>query len=43
MPSKGRTISIQPVSIGDRALVLYSNLPEGMGSVIDPAAITLGK
>ena len=41
--SKGRTISIQPVSIGDRALVLYSNLPEGMGSVIDPAAITLGK
>jgi hypothetical protein len=41
--SKGRTISIQPVSIGDRALVLYSNLPEGMGSLIDPAAITLGK
>ena len=41
--SKGRTISIQPVSIGDRAVVLYSNLPEGMGSVIDPAAITLGK
>ena len=41
--SKGRTISIQPVSIGDRAVVLYSNVPEGMGSVIDPAAITLGK
>jgi len=41
--SKGRTISIQPVSIGDRALVLYSNLPEGMGSVIDPSAVTVGK
>ena len=41
--AKGRTISIQPVSLGDRALVLYSNLPEGMGSVIDPKAITLGK
>ena len=41
--AKGRTISIQPVSIGDRALVLYSNVPESMGSVIDPAAITLGK
>ena len=41
--ARGRTITIQPVSIGDRALVLYSNLPESMGSVIDPAAITLGK
>lgn len=41
--SKGRTISIQPVSIGDRALVVYSNLPDGLGSVIDPAAIKLGK
>jgi hypothetical protein len=41
--AKGRTISIQPVSVADRALVLYSNLPENMGSVIDAAAITLGK
>jgi hypothetical protein len=41
--AKGRTISIQPVSVGDRALVVYSNLPESMGSVIDPAGITLGK
>jgi len=41
--AKGRTISIQPVSVGDRALVVYSNLPEVMGSVIDPAGITLGK
>lgn len=41
--AKGRTITIQPVSVGDRALVVYSNLPEGMGTVIDPAAITLGK
>jgi hypothetical protein len=40
--AKGRTIAIQPVSIGDRALVLYSNLPESMVSVIDPKAITLG-
>jgi hypothetical protein len=41
--AKGRTITIQPVSVGDRALVVYSNLPESMGTVIDPAAITLGK
>ena len=41
--ARGRTIAIQPVSIGNRALVLYSNLPEGMGPVIDPAAITLVK
>ena len=41
--ANGRTISIQPVSVGDRALVLYSNLPEAMGSVVDPAGITLGK
>ncbi|HKH94741.1 MAG TPA: hypothetical protein VKA54_23235 [Gemmatimonadaceae bacterium] len=41
--ANGRTISIQPVSVADRALVLYSNLPENMGSVIDPTAITLGK
>jgi hypothetical protein len=41
--AKGRTISIQPVSIGDRPLVVYSNVPEAMGSVIDPTAIKLGK
>jgi len=41
--ANGRTISIQPVSVADRALVVYSNLPENMGPVIDPAAITLGK
>lgn len=41
--ANGRTISIQPVSVGDRALVVYSNLPEAMGSVVDPAGITLGK
>ena len=41
--AKGRTITIQPVSVGDRALVVYSNLPENMGPVIDPSAITLGK
>ena len=41
--ARGRTITIQPVSVGDRALVLYSNLPEAMGPVIDPAAIRLGQ
>ncbi|HEX7981467.1 MAG TPA: hypothetical protein VF461_22845 [Gemmatimonadaceae bacterium] len=42
--SKGRTISIKPHTIGDRALVIYSDLPDAMGSdVIDPAGITLGK
>lgn len=41
--ANGRTISIQPVSIGDRPLVVYSNVPEAMGSVIDPTAIKLGK
>jgi hypothetical protein len=42
--SKGRTFSIMPHSIGERALVLYSDLPDAMGSnVIDPAGITLGK
>jgi hypothetical protein len=42
--TKGRTISVLPHSIGDRALVIYSDLPDAMGSsVIDPAAITLGK
>ena len=42
--SKGRTVSILPRSIGDRALVIYSDLPDAMGSnVVDPAGITLGK
>jgi hypothetical protein len=42
--NKGRTITIKPQSIGDRALVIYSDLPDAMGSsVIDPAGITLGK
>jgi hypothetical protein len=42
--SNGRTITIKPLSIGDRALVIYSDLPDAMGSnVIDPAGITLGK
>jgi hypothetical protein len=42
--TKGRTVSILPRSIGDRALVIYTDLPDAMGSnVIDPSAITLGK
>jgi len=42
--TKGRTYSIVPHSIGERALVIYSDLPDAMGgNVIDPAAITLGK
>jgi hypothetical protein len=41
---KGRTVSIFPHTIGDRALVIYSDLPDPMGNrVVDPAAITLGK
>jgi hypothetical protein len=41
---KGRTASILPRTIGDRALVVYSDLPDAMGSsVVDPAKITLGK
>jgi hypothetical protein len=36
----GRTISILPRSIGDRALIVYSDLPDAMsGGVIDAAAI----
>jgi hypothetical protein len=41
--ANGRTIGIQPVSVGDRPLVVYSNLPESFGSVIDPKGITLAK
>jgi hypothetical protein len=37
---KGRTVSILPRSIGDRALIVYSDLPNAMsGGVIDAAAI----
>jgi len=38
--SKGRTISILPRSIGDRALIVYSDLPDAMSAgVIDAGAI----
>jgi hypothetical protein len=38
--AKGRTISILPRSIGDRPLIIYSDLPDAMrGGVIDAAAI----
>ncbi|HEY5441544.1 MAG TPA: hypothetical protein VIJ90_09725, partial [Gemmatimonadaceae bacterium] len=36
---KGRTIMIFPRIINGRAVVLYSDLPDGMSGVIDPAAI----
>jgi hypothetical protein len=40
--SKGRTTTIIPRTVGDRALVFYSDLPDGMSpSVIDPAKITV--
>jgi hypothetical protein len=39
---KGRTISILPRSIGGRALIVYSDLPDAMsGGVIDAAAIKI--
>ena len=39
---KGRTISILPHSVGDRALIVYSDLPDAMsGGVIDAAAIRI--
>ena len=37
--AKGRTVSILPRTVGDRALVIYTDLPDGMASPIDPAAI----
>ncbi|MEO8560914.1 MAG: hypothetical protein ABI601_02490 [bacterium] len=41
---KGRTISILPHTIGDRALVVFSDLPDAMGTDVVPVAgITLGK
>jgi hypothetical protein len=36
---KGRTISVFPRIANGRAVVVYSDLPEGMSGVIDPAAI----
>ena len=36
---KGRTISIAPRIIAGRAVVLYSDLPDGMSGVIDPKEI----
>jgi hypothetical protein len=39
---KGRTISILPRSIGDRAVIVYTDVPDAMsGGVIDAAAITI--
>jgi hypothetical protein len=37
--AKGRTVSILPRTVGERALVIYSDLPDGMGTPIDAAAI----
>ena len=37
--SKGRAVSIFPRIINGRAVVIYSDLPDGMTGVIDPAAI----
>jgi hypothetical protein len=37
----GRTVSIFPRIIDGRAVVVYSDLPNGMSGVIDPAKITL--
>jgi hypothetical protein len=36
---KGRTITVFPRIISGRAVVIYSDLPDGMSGVIDPAAI----
>ena len=36
---KGRTITVFPRRINGRAVVIYSDLPNGMSGVIDPAAI----
>jgi hypothetical protein len=36
---KGRTVTIFPRIINGRAVVIYSDLPDGMSGVIDPAAI----
>lgn len=40
--AKGRTTTIVPRSSGDRAMVVYMDLPDGMSSsVVDPAKITV--
>jgi hypothetical protein len=40
--ARGRTVSILPRTIGDRAVVLYTDLPDAMSpSVVDPAKITV--
>jgi hypothetical protein len=40
--AKGRTISILPHAVGDRAVILYTDLPAGMSAgVIDAGAITV--
>ena len=40
--TKGRTVSILPRTIGGRAVIVYTDLPDGMsGTVVDPAAITI--
>ncbi|MDQ2665430.1 MAG: hypothetical protein M3Z05_05410 [Gemmatimonadota bacterium] len=36
---KGRTITVFPRIISGRAVVIYSDLPDGMSGIIDPAAI----
>ncbi len=38
---KGRTVSIMPRTIAGRAAVIYSDLPDAMSGVIDPAGITV--
>ncbi len=38
---KGRTVSIVPRTLSGRAAVFYSDLPDGMSGVIDPAAVSL--
>jgi len=38
--AKGRTVSILPLSVGDRPVIVYSDLPDGMSAgVIDAGAI----
>jgi hypothetical protein len=39
--TKGRTISILPRTVSGRALVIYSDLPDGMGGVVDAGAISV--
>jgi hypothetical protein len=40
--AKGRTVSIVPRSVGGRAVIVYSDLPDAMSAgVVDPGAITI--